>query len=164
MAKYGFCSQCGGSVWLNEQGGCPNGHGPESISGVVDQSVGQQPPPVAAPARKKSKTLVIVLVVVALMMVCGCALLAAVAIPAFNASSDSAQQTECFSNQRTLEGAYQQWLAKSDANKAEDISDYSVLEGALMGSSLISGPIACPSKAGYTFDSGVVTCSKHGHY
>lgn len=48
MARAGFCSDCGGNVYLNEAtGGCVNGHGPERISGVYE--VGPARPPAASP-------------------------------------------------------------------------------------------------------------------
>jgi hypothetical protein len=48
MARAGFCTDCGGNVYLNEAtGGCVNGHGPECISGVYE--VGPARPPTAAP-------------------------------------------------------------------------------------------------------------------
>ncbi|MHB1016462.1 MAG: competence type IV pilus major pilin ComGC [Coriobacteriia bacterium] len=38
-------------------------------------------------------------------------ILVAIAIPVFNAASKSARQRTCHSNQRTIEGSVQQWLA-----------------------------------------------------
>ena len=38
-------------------------------------------------------------------------ILVAIAIPVFNAARATAQQRSCFANQRTIEGAVQQWVA-----------------------------------------------------
>ncbi|MDO8880758.1 MAG: prepilin-type N-terminal cleavage/methylation domain-containing protein [Coriobacteriia bacterium] len=43
-------------------------------------------------------------------------ILVAIAIPVFNAASRTARQRTCHSNQRTIEGAIQQWLAASPTN------------------------------------------------
>lgn len=44
MPKAGYCSECERHVFLTEEGGCPDGHGPESISDEYDA-----PPPVPGP-------------------------------------------------------------------------------------------------------------------
>ena len=44
-------------------------------------------------------------------------ILVAIAIPVFNAASKSARQRTCHSNQRTIEGAVQQWLAADPTNE-----------------------------------------------
>lgn len=43
-------------------------------------------------------------------------ILVAIAIPVFNAASRSARQRTCDANQRTIEGAVQQWVAASPTN------------------------------------------------
>jgi prepilin-type N-terminal cleavage/methylation domain-containing protein len=43
-------------------------------------------------------------------------ILVAIAIPVFNAASSSARQKACFSNQRVIEGAAQQFLAAAPSN------------------------------------------------
>jgi prepilin-type N-terminal cleavage/methylation domain-containing protein len=43
-------------------------------------------------------------------------ILVAIAIPVFNAASKAARQRTCHSNQRTIEGAVQQWLAADPTN------------------------------------------------
>jgi prepilin-type N-terminal cleavage/methylation domain-containing protein len=45
-------------------------------------------------------------------------ILVAIAIPVFNAARATAQQRSCFANQRTIEGAVQQWVAADGANDA----------------------------------------------
>ncbi len=85
MAKAGYCSACGQNVYLNETGACPNGHGPECVSGVYDV-------PAASPAPKKRRTgLVITLVVVGLLLLCGCSAVAGLLI--FRASGPGSTPT-----------------------------------------------------------------------
>jgi prepilin-type N-terminal cleavage/methylation domain-containing protein len=43
-------------------------------------------------------------------------ILVAIAIPVFNAASDSARLRTCMSNQRTIEGAVQQYVAADPDN------------------------------------------------
>ena len=43
-------------------------------------------------------------------------ILVAIAIPVFNAASASARKSACISNQRTLDGATEQWVAANPAN------------------------------------------------
>lgn len=47
-------------------------------------------------------------------------ILVAIAIPVFNAASNSAKARSCFSNQRVIEGAVQQWLANNPDNSVTD--------------------------------------------
>jgi prepilin-type N-terminal cleavage/methylation domain-containing protein len=41
-------------------------------------------------------------------------ILIAIAIPVFNAAKANAQKKACYANQRTLEGAYQTWIASDN--------------------------------------------------
>jgi prepilin-type N-terminal cleavage/methylation domain-containing protein len=45
-------------------------------------------------------------------------ILIAIAIPVFNAAKANAQKKSCFANQRTLEGAFQTWVADDHAAAA----------------------------------------------
>lgn len=92
MARAGYCTGCGGNVYLNEAtGGCVNGHGPECISGVYEvgpqQPPAQVPPPIqfqpsapvppsaqVAPPPKKKRTglIVAVVIIILLLLLCGC--------------------------------------------------------------------------------------------
>ena len=47
MAQAAYCSQCKANVYVTEDGRCPNGHGPESLSGHYDVP---EAPAVDAPA------------------------------------------------------------------------------------------------------------------
>lgn len=94
MPEAAFCSQCGENVYLTDDGRCPKGHGPESLSQhydvpappPADQGSVEEPapaavpgtptpggPPQGAPAKKSNKTLIIVLVVVGILLLCACA-------------------------------------------------------------------------------------------
>lgn len=50
-------------------------------------------------------------------------ILVAVAIPVFNTASASARKRACQSNQRTLDGAVEQWAAANPANSKSQITD-----------------------------------------
>jgi prepilin-type N-terminal cleavage/methylation domain-containing protein len=73
--------------------------------------------------RDEGFTLVELMVVVLII-----GILVAIAIPVFNAAQGTAKQRACYSNQRVIEGAVQQWLANSPANVASDLNG-NVVEG-----------------------------------
>jgi len=50
-------------------------------------------------------------------------ILVAIAIPVFNAASDSARKSACQSNLRTLDGATEQWVAASPDNDKTILTD-----------------------------------------
>ena len=71
-------------------------------------------------------------------------ILVAIAIPVFNAASASARLSTCKANQRTIEGAVQQYLAADPANAWVAGSPDVIL------ASYIKKPPTCPaSKLGY---------------
>jgi prepilin-type N-terminal cleavage/methylation domain-containing protein len=91
-------------------------------------------------------------------------ILVAIAIPVFNAARATAQQRSCFANQRTIEGAVQQWVASSGENDAT-----AVTMGDLVPNFLVEAPICPANDAGYTLTAGTTTCPggpnvDHGHY
>ncbi len=85
-------------------------------------------------------------------------ILVAIAIPVFNAASDSARLRTCQSNQRTIEGAVQQYLAAAPTNtwSAGLVNAGNVL----IANSYIKTAPVCPGTGGgeYAVDaSGTVT-------
>ncbi len=85
-------------------------------------------------------------------------ILVAIAIPVFNAASDSARLRTCQSNQRTIEGAVQQYLAASPTNtwSAGVVSSTNVL---VTGNYIKTAP-TCPATGGGNYGvnaSGTVT-------
>jgi prepilin-type N-terminal cleavage/methylation domain-containing protein len=100
-------------------------------------------------------------------------ILVAIAIPVFNAASSSARQKACFSNQRTIEGAVEQYLAAAPDNSRPNgaVNAASVL----IASNYIKEVPVCPSDTAttkvtytYTSSSRSTTCpisyASHGHY
>ncbi|MDZ4655515.1 MAG: type II secretion system protein [Coriobacteriia bacterium] len=88
-------------------------------------------------------------------------ILVAIAIPVFNAASDSARLRTCQANQRTVEGAVQQYLA---SNPTLTWTAHTITAaGALVPTYLKTAPV-CPSIAGgYAVDaSGTVTSDDGG--
>lgn len=174
MPKYGTCSECGGSVWLTEGGACPQGHGQECISGVAE-TASPQVTPVALPvvpqppseSDKKSRSLVITAVVIIALLFCCLigGILVAIAIPVFNAASETARESACFSQQRVMEGALQQWIAEEEGRSPSDLADYDALVGAIVPE-YVGAEQVCPADGTYEYDpiTGEVTCSLHGHY
>jgi hypothetical protein len=85
MPKAAYCSQCGENVYLTDDGRCPKGHGPESLSNYydapdpqpVDQGPVEEPVPTAVPGAPPPTTssgtkvpLVIAIVIIALLLCC----------------------------------------------------------------------------------------------
>ncbi|GEM_PF-6864879 len=71
MAKAAHCSQCGTNVYVTEDGRCPSGHGPESLSNYyeVTETAATQAP--AETGAKRSNTALIVGIVIAVVLLCG---------------------------------------------------------------------------------------------
>lgn len=166
MPKYGMCSACGGSVWLTESGACPQGHGPECISGVVETA--PPPLPIQPPSTdKKSKTIITVAIVSAVLLLCCLVggILVSIAIPVFNEASTSARERACFAEQRVMEGAVQQWIAAEEGRSESDLADCDALIDAVVPDYIPEEPV-CADYGTYEYDplTGEVTCSVHGHY
>ena len=83
-------------------------------------------------------------------------ILVAIAIPVFNAASRTARQRTCHSNQRTIEGAVQQWLAASPDN----VWTAKIIDGTdelTAGGAYIKDVPECPVGANYSVNtSGTV--------
>lgn len=78
-------------------------------------------------------------------------ILVAIAIPVFNAASATARLRTCQSNQRTIEGAVQQWVAADPANQATACA--AAGWKTLLVSSYIKTIPQCPaSKKSYNLD------------
>jgi len=99
-------------------------------------------------------------------------ILVAIAIPVFNAASGSARQKACFSNQRTIEGAVQQYLAADPTNVIGTIDGNVDSGNALVGDSAYLKEVPKCGNAGNTpysiTTTGTTTCpattNNHGHY
>jgi len=109
--------------------------------------------------KEEGFTLVELMVVVLII-----GILVAIAIPVFNAARARAEQRTCFANQRTIDGAVQQYLADSTANDIADLTAGGV--GVLVPTFLAEEPL-CPTLGDqYTIDAAGLTqptCT-HGRY
>jgi prepilin-type N-terminal cleavage/methylation domain-containing protein len=85
--------------------------------------------------RDEGFTLVELMVVVLII-----GILVAIAIPVFNAAQNTAKQRACFSNQRVIEGAVQQYLANAPTMQANNLNG-NVVEGDATAGRLV-GPAA----------------------
>lgn len=107
--------------------------------------------------KEEGFTLVELMVVVLII-----GILVAIAIPVFNAARARAEQRTCFANQRTVEGAVQQYLADDTGNSIADLST-----AADLVPDFLAAEPTCPTTGeAYTIQaSGLVAdCSEHGHY
>jgi type IV pilus assembly protein PilA len=115
-------------------------------------------------AQEHGFTLVELMVVVLII-----GILVAIAIPVFNSASWTARQRTCFANQRTLEGAAQQWVAGGTPTAPRDIVDLDSI-GTLVSAGYIAETPVCPSGGTYSMTDGIVAaCTEpasdpHGHY
>jgi prepilin-type N-terminal cleavage/methylation domain-containing protein len=104
-------------------------------------------------------------------------ILVAIAIPVFNAAQNTAKERACFSNQRVIEGAVQQYLASntnasiSDTNISGDIA---VTTLPLVGVNAFIKEVPKCNSMNYHLTSGTTNCpggakvagsaAQHGHY
>jgi type IV pilus assembly protein PilA len=100
-------------------------------------------------------------------------ILVAIAVPVYNAAADNAEQNACFSNQRTVEGAVQQWRAANIGGTVA--TNWEGLMDQLVPAYIAEIPV-CPSGGVYSWNPTdlKVTCGDnstttdvvegHGHY
>ena len=178
MALAGHCAACGEDVELTPEGACPRGHGADQVSSVRDEpaaaaapaepsSGGLGPVPVPAagapPAPARKRRVWIIVLVVLLVALLGCCLVggivAAVVIPAVNASNAAADKARCFMAEESTEGAAQLFMKENGGKRPESFE-------ALIAADYMVSPPYCRSGGTYTFDPArsTVTCSVHGHY
>ena len=97
-------------------------------------------------------------------------ILVAIAIPVFNAASANAKTRACFSNQRVIEGAVQQWLANNpnmtEANAAGAVTAAPLVPNFIKEAprcGLNNGTYTLSASAGTNCPSGAPTAG-HGRY
>jgi len=92
-------------------------------------------------------------------------ILVAIAIPVFNAASESARKSACQSNLRTLDGATEQWVAAdpdNDKTTLNTLADAKTELGTYVKD--WEGSTKCPSNdAAYTVAAGDFSCATSGH-
>jgi hypothetical protein len=115
--------------------------------------------------RKGKRTVLIVVAVLAALLVPCIGITLAIGFPVFSSASADAQERTCFSNERVIEGAVQQWLAEDPDN------DPTALEGdgwkELLDVDYIKdvSTMVCPTDGDeYTILDGHATCPVHGSY
>jgi len=96
-------------------------------------------------------------------------ILVAIAIPVFNSAKANAQTKACYANERTMEGAYQTYLAASNEATIGAGTTIATLTNLIVPDFVQAVP-ECPAGGTYTIapeGSGVkVSCdyTDHGHY
>lgn len=77
MAKAAYCALCGANVYVNDDGTCPQGHGPENLSNYYEApdltpaDHAQLDATGPATKNKSNRTLLIVGIIVAIILLCG---------------------------------------------------------------------------------------------
>ncbi|MGB4441713.1 MAG: type II secretion system protein [Coriobacteriia bacterium] len=119
--------------------------------------------------KEEGFTLVELMVVVLII-----GILVAIAIPVFNSATKTARERTCFANERTLEGAAEQWLAQDPNNAFLATDDYAALIAHVVPDYVKVMP-ECPETGVYAFDpvlkkvtcgasATVTTFTGHGHF
>jgi type IV pilus assembly protein PilA len=99
-------------------------------------------------------------------------ILVAIAIPVFNSAQDNAKKRACFSNQRVIEGAAQQWVAAQDNSAVINDTNGNVVNGSVLVPSYIKvQPLCKNSNSAYSLAAGTTNCpagatapTGHSHY
>lgn len=87
-------------------------------------------------------------------------ILVAIAMPVFANASSHTEQTACFANERTVEGAYHNYLMRTGV---VTFADTTALWGALVPGDIARIP-TCRAGGTYSWTNAHLTCSVHGHY
>lgn len=173
MARAGYCAECGANTWVNDDGTCARGHAASSVSGVYETEM-PGPTPQQASRKKSGWAIAGIILLISLpvaLLVCG--ILAAIAIPVFNAASGSAKQRACFSNQRVIEGSVQQWLANDPDAAAADLAGPVDGDNPILRDGVLTEAPRCQADPGTPYeldDQGMTTCpagdppAGHGRY
>jgi type IV pilus assembly protein PilA len=100
-------------------------------------------------------------------------ILVAIAIPVFNAAAKTARERTCHANQRTLDGAVQQYLAEDPGNNPADVSGAVSGDAHLLVPEFVKEAPQCPADDSfYSLDASgsVLGCpsqdadENHGEY
>jgi prepilin-type N-terminal cleavage/methylation domain-containing protein len=112
--------------------------------------------------RKEEGFTLVELMVVVLII----GILVAIAIPVFNAAKAKAEEKSCFANERTLEGAYQSYLAGDGASLAGQ--NYATYTGNLVTAKYVQAVPVCKAGGAYTAtvtsSTANIDCGTHGHF
>jgi hypothetical protein len=167
VARAGFCSECSATVWVRDDGSCERGHPASSVSDVHEAEARPAPSPTAPgpdaqPPKRHTGVIIAVALAIAIPLAClVVGILVAIAIPVFSASSQNARSNACFSNERTVEGAIQQYLASDPS--AQEPADWRSAMAVVVPRFVKSEPV-CVAGATYSLESGRVECTVHGSY
>jgi len=103
--------------------------------------------------KEEGFTLVELMVVVLII-----GILVAIAIPVFNNATATARERTCHANQRTIDGAVQQFLADNEDLTIADVDDVGTVAapGELVPAFIAEGPTCPAGGAAYTIEDGVL--------
>lgn len=100
--------------------------------------------------RRKDEGFTLVELMVVILII---GILVAIAIPVFNAARATAERRTCHANQRTIEGAAQQYVADRGGN----IADVDAM-GLLVPQFIAQAPLCPTNRVAYTITDGVTGC------